>query len=63
MDESFFFYLCLCVANTDNDGADSNNFVFFIPDTKLYVPVVTLSTEDKQKLSKLLSKWLERSVY
>lgn len=56
MDESFFFYLCLCVANTDNDGADSNNFVFFIPDTKLYVPVVTLSTEDKQKLSKLLSK-------
>ena len=31
--------------------------------TKLYVPVVTLSAKDNQKLSKLLSKGLGRSVY
>ena len=30
---------------------------------KLYVPVVTLSTRDNQKLSKLLSKGFERFVY
>ena len=30
---------------------------------KLYVPVVTLSAKDNQKLSKLLSKGFERSVY
>ena len=31
--------------------------------TKLYLPVVTLSAKDNQKLSKLLSKIFERSVY
>ena len=31
--------------------------------TKLYFPVVTLSGRDNQKLSKLLSKGFERSVY
>ena len=31
--------------------------------TKLYVPVVTLSAKDNQKLSKLLIKGFERSVY
>ena len=36
---------------------------FFIKDTKLFVPVVTLSAKDNQKLSKLLSKGLERSAY
>ena len=36
---------------------------FFIKDTKLFVPVVTLSAKDKQKLSKFHSKELERSVY
>ena len=30
---------------------------------KLYVPVVTLSARENQKLSKLLSKGFERSVY
>ena len=29
----------------------------------MYVPVVTLSAKDNQKLSKLLSKRFERSVY
>ena len=33
-----------------------NNSAFEITDTKLYVPVVTLKTEDNAKLSKLLSK-------
>ena len=36
---------------------------FAVADTKLYVPVVTLKTEDNVKLSKLLSKGFKRSVY
>ena len=36
---------------------------FTITDTKLYVPVVTLKTEDNTKLSKLLSEGFKRSVY
>ena len=32
-------------------------------DTKLYVPVVTLKTEDNIKLSKLLNEGFKRSVY
>ena len=44
----------------DNDNADSNNVIFTMKDTKLYVPVVTLSAEDDQKQAKLLSKGFER---
>ena len=47
----------------DNANANSNNVIFTIKDIKLYVPVVTLSPNDNQKLSKLLSKGFERSVY
>ena len=36
---------------------------FTITDTKLYVPVVTLKTEDNTKLSKLLSKGFKRPIY
>ena len=36
---------------------------FAIIDTKLYVPVVTLKTEDNAKLSKLLSEWFKRLIY
>ena len=36
---------------------------FKITDAKLYVPIVTLSAEDKAKLSNLLNKGYERSVY
>ena len=32
-------------------------------DTKLYVPIVTLKTEDNTKLSKLLSEGFKRSIY
>ena len=37
-------------ANADATGADSATFK--ITDTKLYVPIVTLSAEDNAKLSK-----------
>ena len=51
---------CVGVENVDTN---SNNFIFTISNTKLYVPEVTLSAKDNQKLSKLLSKEFERSVY
>ena len=41
----------------------ANNVNFTIKDTKLSVPVITLSARDNQKLSKLLSKEFERSIY
>ena len=47
----------------DNDDANSNNIIFTRKDTTLYVLVVTLSVKDNQKLSKLLGKESERSVY
>ena len=40
-----------------------NNSTFAITDTKFYVPIVTLKTEDNVKLSKLLSERFKRSVY
>ena len=36
---------------------------FTITGAKLYVPIVTLSTEDNAKLSKLLSEGFKRPVY
>ena len=36
---------------------------FTITDAKLYVPIVTLSTEDNAKLSKLLSEGFKRPVF
>ena len=36
---------------------------FKITDAKLYVPIVTLKTEDNAKLSKLLSEGFKRAVY
>ena len=41
----------------------AGNSTFEITDAKLYVPVVTLSTEDNAKLSKLLTEGFKRSVY
>ena len=40
-----------------------NNSAFEITDTKLYVPVVTLKTEDNAKLSKLLSKGFKWPIF
>ena len=53
----------LSAAGADNDNANSNNIIYTIKDRKLYVPVFTLSAKHSQKLSKLLSKGLEMSVY
>ena len=39
-----------CVLAT---AANANKVTFKITDTKLYVPIVTLSAEDNEKLSKL----------
>ena len=44
-------------------NANDYNIIVSIKNTKLYVPVVTLLAIDNEKLSKLLSKGFERSVY
>ena len=36
---------------------------FKITDAKLYIPIVTLKTEDNTKLSKILSEGFKRSIY
>ena len=46
-----------------NDNVNGNDIIFTIKDTKLYVPVVSLSATDNQKLSRFLSKGFERPVY
>ena len=46
----------LASASTENNNADCNDIIFTVKDTKLHVPVVTLSPEGNQKLSKLLCK-------
>ena len=52
----------LASAETENVGANSD-IIFTIKDAKLHPPVVTLQAKDNQKLSKLLSKVFEKSVY
>ena len=55
---------CVLATNgDDDDGDNSNNIVFIIKETELYVAVVILSAKDNQKLSKFLSEGLERLVY
>ena len=59
-------YCVLTAAGNDNDNNNDDNgnkFLFAIKDRKLYVPILTLSAKENQKLSKLLSKGFERSVY
>ena len=52
------------MACADNLNVNVNDNIFFtIKDTKLHIHVVTLSTRDNQKLSKILSKGFEISVY
>ena len=41
----------------------ANTATFKITDAKLYVPIVTLSAEDKAKLSKLLGEGFKRFIY
>ena len=56
-------YCVFSGAGADDTNANDNNIIFTIKDTKFYFPVVTFSARDNQKLSKLLSKGFERSVY
>ena len=52
--------------NINNAGAVAKagtEATFKITDAKLYVPVVTLSTEDNTKLSKQLSEGFKRPFY
>ena len=55
--------MCFLSTGVDNDDASSTNIIFNIKDTKLYVPIVILSAKNNKKLSNLLSKRSERSVY
>ena len=48
-------------ANADATVAD--NEFFKITDAKLYVPILTLSADDKAKLSKFLGEGFKRPVY
>ena len=56
-------YCVLSSAGVENDNPNSNNIIFTIKGTKLFVPIVTLSPKDNQKLSRLLSRRFGRSVY
>ena len=58
----------LFAAGNDNDSDDdndinANDIIFTIKNTKVSVSVVILSARGNQRLSKLLSKVFERSVY
>ena len=55
--------MSIAVTDNANGNNDDNNIIFTIKGTKLYVPVITLLARDNQKLSKLLSKGFERSIY
>ena len=57
-----------CVLTTAEIGANGDatsavGVTFKITDTKLYVPVVTLSAEDNVKLVKQLNEGFKRLVY
>ena len=56
-------YCVLSAYNNKNENDNTDNIIFIIKGTKLYVPVATLSGRENQKLSKRLSKGIERSVY
>ena len=47
-----------CILSNEDD-----NSAFAITDTKLYVPIVTLSADDHVKLSKLLGEGFKRPTY
>ena len=53
----------MSAAGNYNTNANHDNVTFTIKVTKLHVLVITSSAKDNQKLSKLLSKWYEQSVY
>ena len=58
--ENFVLTTAAIGADANATGADSATFK--ITDAKLYVPIVTLKTEDNTKLSKLLSEGFKRLI-
>ena len=54
-----------CVLSTidDDAGNPENNAVFIINDTKMYVPIVTLSKEDNKNFIEQHNKRFQRSIY
>lgn len=56
-------YCVLSANGNDNDDAICNNIILTTKDSKLYVPILTLSAKGNQKLTKIMGKGLERSVY
>ena len=49
------------ITNTRRDTSPTNA-TFQITDTKLYVPVVTLSAKNKKRLLEQLRAWLKRTI-
>ena len=49
-------------ADADVDGNNTET-TFKITSTKLYVPIVTLSTKDKVNLTKQLNEGFKRPIY
>ena len=54
-----------CVLSTldDDAGNPENNAVFIINDTKMYIPVVTLSKEDNKDFIEQQKKGFQKSIY
>ena len=53
---------CLLTINA-NANNNIKKATFKITDAKLYVPIVTIKTEDNAKSSKLLGEGFKRSIY
>ena len=45
------------------DGVGGNQVTFKVTDTKLYVPIVSLSTKDNTNLTKQLNEGFKRTIY
>ena len=56
-------HFLLSFAANNNDEANLDNIIFRSKAQILLAPVIALSANGNQKLSKLFSKGLERSVY
>ena len=56
-------YFVLASNGASNDNANFITIIFAIKDTRLCIPVITLSAQDNHKLLKLHSKGFERLVH
>ena len=55
--------LTAAAIGVDANATGADSVTFKITDGKLYVPIVTLSTEDNAKLAKQLNERFKRSIY